>query len=183
MIVASGATAPTTPLPQQQAMSLSEAAELEAFNAAAQRIGHTARAIECNMVESFAAVNRAALGAAYPWSGKPPVWLPLTPARRSDPTMGRKRRWRRARGRQIEARRNPPYVGGPIWVIGRQAGLRSDRSKWATLLFGCILDEADSFNCGLTEEQARAEIAAETERWRKLIDSLMGDPWEEQADV
>ena len=103
-------------------------------------------------------------------------WLLAPPP---GPTIGRKRRARRARGRRIEGRRKPPYVGGRIWVIGRQAGLRSDRSKWTTLL----LDEVDSFNCGLTEEQARAEIAVETERWRKLIDPSMGEPWEEQADV
>lgn len=46
-----------------------------------------------------------------------------------------------------------------------------------------LWDEVDSFNCGLTEDQARAEIAAETERWRKLIDPSTGEPWEEQADV
>jgi hypothetical protein len=38
----------------------------------------------------------------------------------ASPTIGRKRRARRARGRRIEARRNPfrqdpPYVGG--WII------------------------------------------------------------------
>lgn len=103
----------------------------------------------------------------------------------ADPNYyGRKRRARRARGRRIEAWPNPPSWGrrlpaGRIWIIGRQAGLRSIRRNWTTLLY----DEVDSFNCGLTEEQARAEIAAETERWRKLIDPSMGEQWEEQADV
>jgi hypothetical protein len=85
------------------------ATELEAFKAAAQRIGHTVREFECNMVESFAAVGRAALAAAYPWSGKPPAWLPLP--RRTYPThFGRKRRARRARGRRIETRREMPQM-------------------------------------------------------------------------
>mgnify|MGYP003347540040 CR=1 FL=1 len=38
-------------------------------------------------------------------------------------------------------------------------------------------------NFGLTEEQARAEIAAETERWRKLIDPSIGEPWPEEPGV
>lgn len=76
--------------------------ELEAWNTAEQHTGRIAHEIECNMVEAFAAAARAALDAAYPWSGKPPVWLPLT--RRTDPTIGRKRRTRRARGRRIAAR-------------------------------------------------------------------------------
>jgi hypothetical protein len=46
-----------------------------------------------------------------------------------------------------------------------------------------VFDEIDRFDSGLTEDQARAEIAAETERWRKLISPSMGKPWEEQADV
>jgi hypothetical protein len=46
-----------------------------------------------------------------------------------------------------------------------------------------MLDEIDSLDFGLTEDQARAEIAAETERWKKLIDPSMGEPWEKQADV
>ena len=93
--------------------------------------------------------------------------------------FGRKRRARRARGRQIDGRWNPPYVGGRIWFTCRQPGLRTLRSNLVTLLW----DEVDSFNCGLTEEQARAEIAAETERWRKLIDPSVGEPWEAKADV
>jgi len=117
--------------------------------------------------------------------------------------MGRKRRARRARGRRIEARRNTPYVGGRIWVTGRQVGLRSDRSKWTTLLY----DEVDSFPTGeLTIEQwaaarqtmqrqqgdaralytfpyASAFYVVPTEKdARAFFDPSLGQPWEEQAD-
>ena len=44
--------------------------------------------------ELFATMLKSAMSKAY--SGRPPVWLPLT--RRTDPTIGRKRRARRARG-------------------------------------------------------------------------------------
>jgi hypothetical protein len=124
--------------------------------------------------ELFATMLKRAMSNAY--SGNPPAWLPLT--RRTDPTIGRKRRARRARGRRIEARQNPPYVGGRIWLTSARSGFRS-----YPLPRVMMLDEIDSFDCGLTEEQARAEIAAEKERWRKLIDPSLGVPWEEQADV
>jgi hypothetical protein len=141
--------------------------EMEAFKAACQRLG-----------VAVATAGRAALAAAYPWHGKPPTWLPLTPARRPDPTIGRKRRARRARGRRIEARRNTPYVGGRIWLASARLGFKS-----FPLPRVMMLDEIDSFDLlKFTEEQARAEIAARTERWRKLINPLMGKPWEEQAD-
>ena len=44
-------------------------------------------------------------------------------------------------------------------------------------------DEAFAMDWELSEEAAKAEIAAETERWRKLIDPSMGEPWEEKADA
>ncbi len=130
-------------------MTTKSAAELEKFNAAAQRIGHTARAIECSMVEAFATAGRAALTSAYPWSGKPPAWLPLTWTCRPDTTIGRKRRARRARGRRIEARQNIPYVGGRIWLASSTPGFRTH-----LLPRVMMLDEVDSFPTGkLTVEQ------------------------------
>ena len=57
-----------------------------------------------------------------------------------------------------------------------------DGSKSYPLPRVMMIDEIDSFECGFTREQALAEIAAETEQWRELIDSLKGEPWEGQAD-
>jgi hypothetical protein len=74
-------------------------------------------------------------------------------------TIGRKRRARRARGRRIEARQNPPYVGGS-W-LARQTFARV-RAGGAPLPRGIMLDEIDSFS---------------------FLDPSMGEPWEEQADV
>jgi hypothetical protein len=144
------------------------AAELEAFKAAAERIGQTAREIERNMVESFEAVGRAPLSAAYPWHGKPPVWLPLT--RRTDPTIGRKRRARRARGRRIENRR--PYSSAAlamacIWLASARSGFRSH-----PLPRVMMLDEVDSFPTGeLTVEQ-----------WAAARQTMQRQKAEEQAD-
>jgi hypothetical protein len=81
------------------------------------------------------------------WFGR---WL-LTP--HPGPTIGRKRRARRARGRRIEARRNTPYVGG--WIS--LAGARCFRSYPLPKVM--ILDEVDSF-----------------------LDPSLREPWEEQAD-
>ena len=96
---------------------------------------------------------------------------------RSDRTyFGRKRRARRTRGRRIETR--PPYSAAAIAFAAEreQADVRS-----YPLPSVMMLDEIDSFDFGLTEEQARAEIAAETERWRKLIDPSMGETWKEHV--
>jgi hypothetical protein len=135
------------------------AAELEAFKAAAQRIGHTARAIECNMVEAFAAAGRAALSAAHAWrmaAGR------AASSPRTDPTIGRKRRARRARGRRIEARQ---ALGHGHWFrvkLDSASGFRSKPIGPTTRIFNvdiptCI-DEVDSF-----------------------LDPSLGEPWEEQA--
>jgi hypothetical protein len=163
-------------------------AELEAFKAAVQRIGLTAREIEYSMVEVFAAAGRAALAAAYPWNGKPPAWLPLTPARRADSTyFGRKRRARRARGRRIEARRNTPYFGGQIWLASARSGFRSYPPPKVMLL-----DEINSFPTGeppgwiprlMKRSSGSAFYVVPTEQdARAFFDPSLGEPWEEHAD-
>jgi len=66
--------------------------------------------------------------------------------------FGRKRRARRARGRRIEARRNPPYVGGRVW-LARQTFARV-RAGGAPLPKVVTLDEVDSLPTGeLSVEQ------------------------------
>jgi hypothetical protein len=77
---------------------------MEALRAAFQRLGHAAQQTAASMAEAFAASR----GDRVSFTAPP------------GPTIGRKRRARRARGRRIEARRNPfrqdpPYVGG--WII------------------------------------------------------------------
>jgi hypothetical protein len=70
-----------------------------------------------------------------------------------------KRARRRARGRAIASR--PPYSAAALawwhWRtvdIARAGGFRADRRKWAFL----FADEADCFNCGLSQEEARDEL-------------------------
>ena len=85
------------------------------------------------------------------------------------PTIGRKRRSRRARGRRIEARRNTPYVGGRIWLASAGPGFRN-----CLLPKVIILDEIDGFDCGLTEEQVRDKIAIERERTQYRVRRSLG---------
>lgn len=71
-----------------------------------------------------------------------------------------KRRKRRARGRQIEARQKPPYVGGWIWVVS--AGLRSKPIGPTTRL-----DDVEIPTC--------IDDA--------FLDPSLGQPWEVSDDV
>jgi hypothetical protein len=140
---------------------------IETLTASAAQCGHTFATIESALPGFLARLAERKLKKTY---GKSvPVWRPLT--RRTDPTIGRKRRARRARGRRIEARRNTPYVGGWIWVTGLQAGLRSDRSKWGTLLY----DEVDSFPTG---ELTVAQWAAA----HRTIQRQQGNAYEADQD-
>jgi hypothetical protein len=160
-------------------MTTKFAAELEAFNAAAQRIGHTARAIKCSMVEAFATAGRAALASAYPWSGKPPAWLPLTWTCRPDTTIGRKRRARRARGRRIEARR---------WIRGRGHWVRVDLDlsrpsllELARKIHVPVFDEIDRFPV-MTDEQAQAYLDSHREQ-RRMITLEKGQAMGKSEDL
>jgi hypothetical protein len=97
-----------------------------------------------------------------------PVWRSLT--RRTDPTIGRKRRARRARGRRIAARRNTPYVGGQIWLASARSGFRSYPPPKVMLL-----DEVDSFPTGeLTIEQWAAA--------RQTMQHQQGNAYETDQD-
>jgi hypothetical protein len=65
------------------------------FVAAFLPVGEAAQRATLTLAELFANAAHQQLKKAY--SGQPPAWPPLT--RRTDPTIGRKRRSRRARGR------------------------------------------------------------------------------------
>ena len=58
----------------------------------------------------------------------------------------RQRRARRARGRRIEARQTPPYIGGRIWLA--RATFARVRAGGAPLPKVMMLDEVDSFPTG-----------------------------------
>ena len=70
-----------------------------------------------------------------------------------------KRACRRARGRAIASR--PPYSAAAMaWAhecavaITRAGGFQAYQRKWAFL----FADEADCFDCGLSQEEARDEL-------------------------
>ncbi len=110
---------------------------------------------EPTFAELFATMLKRAMSNAY--SGNPPAWLPLT--RRTDPTIGRKRRARRARGKRIEARRNPPYnIGGRVWLA---SAVRSWQIK----------------PIGPTTRLGNAEIQTCIDTF---LDPSMGEPWGDQ---
>lgn len=71
-------------------------ADRDAMIRAFSRAGSVIQGIQTAMVEGFSAMSREALAKAYPATLAP--WLPLL--RRPDPTIGRKRRARRARGKR-----------------------------------------------------------------------------------
>lgn len=75
-------------------------ADRDAMVRAFNRVGSVFQGIQTAMVEGFAAMSREALAKAYPAPLRP--WLHLL--RRPDPTIGRKRRARRARGRRQSIR-------------------------------------------------------------------------------
>ncbi len=62
------------------------------------------RSLRCTAPTLLAPIARRELNKAY--GSHAPAWRPLT--RRTDSTIGRKRRARRARGRRIEARQRMP---------------------------------------------------------------------------
>jgi hypothetical protein len=138
-------------------------AEIEALTASAAQCGHTFATIESALPGFLARLAERELKKAYGKST--PAWRPLT--RRTDPTIGRKRRARRARGRRIAARRNTPYVGGQIWLASARSGFRSYPPPKVMLL-----DEVDSFPTGeLTIEQ-----------WADARQTIQRQQGEEQAD-
>jgi hypothetical protein len=84
-------------------------------------------------------------------------WLLAPPP---GPTIGRKRRARRARGRAIASR--PPYSAAALacgnWRtvdIARAGGFQAYQRKWAFLF---AADKSDCFDCGLSQEDARDEL-------------------------
>ncbi len=86
--------------PIRQAIPTPE--QLQAMAAGFGRIGQAAQRVACAMVELLAPIAKRELAKAY--GSQPPMWRPL--ARRIDPTyFGRKRRARRARGRERELKR------------------------------------------------------------------------------
>jgi hypothetical protein len=97
--------------------------------------------------------------------------------------FGRKRRARRARGRRIEARRKPPYVGGRIWLASARSSFRSH-----PLPKVMMLDEVDSFPTGaLTVERwagAQRLMRSHCADADRFLDPSLGQPWEgtDEAD-
>ncbi len=173
-------------MPDTTRQAIPTTEQLQAMAAGFGWIGIAAQLAAVRMVEAFvvAAQPMADAVRAFPSSSEiatllPPTWRPLT--RRTDPSyFGRKRRRRRARGRRIEAKRRttpaqmfhsttegPGILTVAQWAAARRTvqAQRRDALRW---------DEVDSFSFGLTEEQARAEFAAETERWRRLTDPSLG---------
>jgi hypothetical protein len=138
----------------------------ELLRVAFQRLGHAAQQTAAGMAEAFAAAaqrlelerwKRAEARREAQWHRQQEKNILRQQLDRDTSYFGRKRRARRARGRSIEARRNPPYVGGRIW-LARQTFARV-RAGGAPLP-RVMLDEIDSF-----------------------LDPSLGEPWEEQADV
>ncbi len=154
--------------PIRQAIPTPE--RLQAMAAGFGRFGQAAQRAVGTMVELLAPIARRELAKAY--GSQPPMWRPLT--RRTDPTIGRKRRARRARGRRIEARRIRELRQPRLSLNGR----------WVPVGFVegvTVLPESITIRWKPANEQVRAKIAAETERWTNAEWSL-GKPWEEQAD-
>jgi hypothetical protein len=137
-------------------------AQIAAAGAAFQRLGHAAQQAASGMAEAVAA---AAQRLSLKRKDRAPSIVPF------GPTIGRKRRARRARGRRIKARRNPPYIGGRVW-LARQTFARV-RAGGAPLPRVIMLDEIDSFPTGgLTIEQ-----------WAAAHRTMQGQQGEKQADV
>jgi hypothetical protein len=126
-MTASGATAPGIP-PQQQAMPMpSHMADLSRFiptpeqlqslGADFQRVGRVAQEAADNMVEAFAAAarrlaswKRAEARRDAQWRLQQEKAILRQQLDRDTSSFGRKRRWRRARGRRIETRREMPQM-------------------------------------------------------------------------
>jgi hypothetical protein len=87
------------PDPIRQAIPTPE--QIQAVAAGFGRIGIAVQLAAARMVEAFSAAATRPLLLSLN-SSHPPAWRPLS--RRTDPTIGRKRRARRARGRRIKAR-------------------------------------------------------------------------------
>ena len=127
------------------------AAQTELLRVAFQRLGRAAQQTAASLAEASAAADQQ----LSPWRGDRGSFI--VP---SGPTIGRKRRARRARGQRIEARRNPPYVGGWIWRAG--AGLHSKQINPTTRVFNVEIPTCidDSF-----------------------LNPSLGEPWEDWADA
>jgi len=103
------------------------ATQRESLRVAFQRLGHAAQQAAAGMAEAFAAAaqrlklercERAEARREAQWHRQQEKNILRQQFDRDTSYFGRKRRWRRARGRRIEARRKPPYVGGRIWLAG-----------------------------------------------------------------
>ena len=130
-----------------------------------------------SFAELFAPIARRELNKVF--CSPPRPWRPLSIRDRT--YFGHKRRARRARGRRIEQQQRDRSFFD--WAMNRIRDAEREQADVRSypLPRVMMLDEIDSFDFGLTEEQARAEIAAETERWRKLIDPSMGETWKEHV--
>jgi hypothetical protein len=86
----------------------------EQLQVIAAGFGRVAQLMVGTMAELLAPIAKRELAKAY--GSQPPMWRPL--ARHIDPSFGRKRRARRARGRRIEARRarGPGLLTVPQWA-------------------------------------------------------------------
>jgi hypothetical protein len=115
-------------------------AQIEALTASFLQIGRAAHEVADSIVDAFAAAarqvecERGELRCGLQWHRQQEKNI-LRQQLDRDPTyFGRKRRWRRARGRRIENKRNPPYVGGRIWLASAGRGFKSYPLPRVTIL-------------------------------------------------
>ena len=140
-------------------------AQMEALGASFQRVGRVAQEAADNMVEAFAAAarrlewERAEARREAQWQLQQEKNILRQQLDRDTSHFGRKRRWRRARGRRIEARRTTPAQifhstpeGSVILTVERWAGAQR-------LMRSHCADAA------------------------RYLNPSLGQPWEEQADV
>jgi hypothetical protein len=105
-------------------------AQMEALAAGFQRVGRAAQQVADSMVEAFAAAARRLELERYEraqprreaqWHLQQEKNILRQQLDRDTTYFGRKRRARRAKGRRIKARKNPPYVDGRIWLASAWA--------------------------------------------------------------
>jgi hypothetical protein len=164
-------------------------AQIEALTASFLRIGRAAHEVADSIVDAFAAAarqlewKRAEARREAQWHRQQEKNILRQQLDRDTTYFGRKRRARRARGRRIDGRWNPPYFGGRIWLASARSSFRSH-----PLPKVMMLDEVDSFPTGdLTVERwagAQRLMRSHCADADRFLDPSLGQPWEgtDEAD-